>query len=466
LCYQKLIAHTRIDPKNIIAINVTTQWCGTIPVDRDGKPLMDCIIWMDSRGAVQIQKLVGGFPEVNGYALHKILRWIQITGGGPSKAGKDSIAHILWLKENRPDIYEKTWKFLEPKDYINYWLTGIVAASFDSITVHWVTDNRNIHHITYSDELLWLCGIERDKLPDLVPTNCILGKVRKEIADEFGLKQGIPVISGTPDLHSAAVGSGAVRDFEAHAYIGTSSWLVCHLPFKKTDLFHNMGTIPSALPGRYLMANEQETSGACLNFLKNNLLYPKDELNQQDAPRDFYKIADRMAARVPAGSEGIIFLPWLYGERSPVDDHYLRGGFYNLSLNSTRAHLIRALFEGVAMNLKWLLIYAEKMAGREFPFINFIGGGAHSDIWSQIISDTLNRPVRQMHEPLMANSRGAALLALLALNMIDIDGVAHAVQVKKEYLPDAANRALYDERFQIFTDIYKNNKSIFRRLNK
>jgi xylulokinase len=465
LCYQKLLAHTHSNPKDIIVINCTTQWCGTIPIDKNGKPLMDCIIWMDSRGAAQIKKLVGGFPEVDGYAVHKILKWIQLTGGGPSKAGKDSIAHILWLKENRPDIYEKTWKFLEPKDYINYWLTGIVAASYESITVHWVTDNRDINNIKYSDALLNACGIEREKLPDLVPANSILGNIRKEIADEFGLNPGIPVISGTPDLHSAAVGSGAVRDFEAHTYIGTSSWLVCHLPFKKTDLFHNMATIPSALPGRYLLANEQETSGACLNFIKNNLFFPKDGLNQNDAPKDFYKIADSMVENVAAGSEGIIFLPWLYGERSPVDDHHARGGFYNLSLSSTRAQMIRAVFEGVAMNLNWLLIYAEKMAERKFEHVNFIGGGAHSDIWSQIVADILNRPVRQMKEPLMANSRGTAMLALLSLNLIDIEGVANAIKVNKEFLPNNANRGLYDERFRIFTEIYNKNKSIFAKLN-
>ncbi len=465
LCYQKLIAHTRTNPHHIIAINCTTQWSGTIPIDKEGKPLMDCINWMDSRGAKQIKNLVGGFPEIDGYAVHKIIKWIYLTGGGPSKAGKDSLAHILWLKENRPDIYEKTYKFLEPKDFINYWLTGIIAASYDSITVHWVTDNRDINNITYSDELLNLCGIERDKLPDLVPVNSILGKIRKEIADEFGLLHTIPVIAGTPDLHSAAVGSGAVRDFQSHLYIGTSSWLVCHVPFKKTDLFHNMATIPSALPGRYIVANEQETTGACLNFVKNNLLYAQDELNQNPAPKDFYSIVDNIVARTPAGSEGLIFLPWLYGERSPIDDHHARGGFYNLSLNNTRADMFRAVFEGVALNNRWLLMYLEKMINRKVESINFIGGGANSAVWSQIIADVYNIPVRQMKEPLMANSRGTALLALLALNLTDLETISETVPHQMEFIPNPNHRALYDERFHIFLEIYNKNKGIFARLN-
>lgn len=465
-CYQKLLVQTGVYAKDIVAINCTAQWCGTLPIDRQGNPLTNCMIWMDSRGAPQIRKIIGGFPEIDGYALPKIFTWIYLTGGGPSKVGKDSIAHILWLRDNKPEIYEKTWKFLEPKDFINYWLTGIIAASYDSITVHWVTDNRDISHIRYSDILLRMSGLEREKLPDLVPANCILGKVRKEIAESWGLSPDVPVVSGTPDLHSAAVGSGAVRNYEAHAYIGTSSWLVCHLPFKKTDLFHNMGTIPAALPGRYLMANEQETAGACLNFLKNNILFPIDELNELAPLPDFYKRIDQMAARIAPGSDGIFFLPWLYGERSPVDDHHARGAFYNLSLHHTRAHLARAVLEGVALNLRWLLLYAEKMASKSFSYINFIGGGAQSEVWSQIIADVLNRPVRQMKDPLMANSRGAALLALLALNMIDIEGIAQCVKVNTEFLPRPAYRSLYDERFALFTEIYRRNKTIFKQLNK
>jgi xylulokinase len=128
--------------------------------------------------------------------------------------------------------------------------------------------------------------------------------------------------------------------------------------------------------------------------------------------------------------------------------------------------MIRAVFEGVALNTRWLLQYTEKLAGKTFPFINFIGGGANSDVWSQIIADIYNRPVRQMKEPLMANSRGTAMLALLALNRMNIDEVANAVEIKKEYLPNPQHRNLYDERFAVFLEIYKKNKSIFARLNK
>ncbi len=465
-CYKRLIAEHNINTKNITAINCTAQWSGTVCVDKEGKELMNSVIWMDTRGAEFVQQLTHGPIRVEGYGVGKILKWLRLTGGGPTKSGKDSIAHILYIKNKLPEVYEKTYKFLEPKDYLNLWLTGRFATSFDSITLHWITDNRDINNIVYHDGLIQLTGIEKDKLPELVPTNSVLNNVRKEIADEFGLSADVKVISGTPDVHSAAIGSGAVQDFEGHLYVGTSSWLVCHVPFKKTDIFHNMGTIPSALPGRYLLVNEQETAGACLNFLKNNLIYHNDELNTGAAPKDFYKLLDKIVANVPAGSEGVYFLPWLYGERSPVDDHSVRGGFYNLSLNSNRSHMFRAVLEGVGLNARWLLTFAEKMTGKNFDAINFIGGGANSAVWSQMMADVFNRPIRQMREPLMSNSRGTAILALLALNKMSVNDVSNFVEHERLFEPNSLNKIVYDEMFERFVEIYNRNKPIWAKLNK
>lgn len=464
--YLEIKQRAKFNSKNIKAISVTAQWSNTVPVDENGNPIFNCINWMDARGAKYIEKITDGFLKVDGYDIFKILKWIKYTGGGPSKSGKDPIAHILYLKHQEPEVYNKTYKFLEAKDFLNAWLSGKIVASYDSITLHWLTDNRNIHAITYSDELLKISGIDKQKLPDLVPPNSIIGVVTPEIAQLFDLDENCVVISGSPDTHSAAIGSGAVNDFEPHLYIGTSSWLMTHLPFKKTDLFHNMGAIPSSIPGKYLLANEQECAGANLNFLKNNLFFPKDELNSIETPSDFYKQLDKMAARIPVGSEGLFYLPWIYGERSPVDDHYVRGGLYNLSLHHTRAHVARAVFEGVALNAKWLLKYVEKIMGKESSDIRFIGGGANSALWSQIISDVLNRPILQVKDPVQANSKGAALMAAVALKWINYSDIPQLVQVENTYTPNTKNSSLYAEMFSVFTSIYTKNKAIFSKLNK
>lgn len=464
--YQTIKARGLFNPKHIRAVNVTAQWSGTVPVDKNGNAIMNAIIWMDSRGAEYAHEVTNGLIKVDGYSVFKMLKWVKLTGGGPTKSGKDSISHILYLKNKLPDIYAKAYKFLEPKDFLNAWISGQICSSFDAITVHWVTDNRDISNIKYSDDLLKMAGVEREKLPDLLPPNSIVGKVSKAFAQAFELDEECVVVSGSPDTHSAAIGSGAVHDFEPHLYIGTSSWLLAHVPFKKTDLLHNMGCIPSSIPGKYLLMNEQECAGNNLNFLKNNILFPKDELNDEDAPKDFYKQLDKMADRIPAGSEGLVYLPWLYGERSPVDDHYARGGFYNMSLNHTRAHFARAIFEGVAFNSRWLLGYAEKMMGQQCKAVRFIGGGANSAVWCQIFADVFDRPIHQVSDPVHANSKGSALLAAVAMKWIDYKDISTLSKVENVYEPNPANKVLYDDRFNTFVKIYNRNKSIFHKLNK
>jgi len=463
---QRLLDRGSVPATSVAAVKLTTQWSGTVAVDRDGQPLMNAIIWMDARGAPYVAEITGGPLKIEGYALHKMLRWLRLTGGAPGRSGKGPLGHILYIKHQHPEIYQATYKFLEPMDYLNLRLTGRFAASYDSIALHWVTDNRDIHRVAYVDGLVKMSGVDREKLPDIQPANSILGPLSPAAAAELGLPETAQVIMGTPDVHSAAVGSGAVRDFQGHLYIGTSSWLVCHVPYKKTDLFHNMASLPSALPGKYLLVNEQETAGACLNFLRDNILYHEDELLAEQEVPDVYKIFDRIAERAPAGSGNLIFTPWLYGERTPVEDHRARGGLYNISLQTTREHLIRAVFEGVAYNSRWLLGYVEKFIGRAFDAVNMIGGGANSDIWCQIHADVFDRPIRQMQDPIQANFRGAAFLASVALGFLTVDDIPERVKIAKTYTPNPQNRPIYDELYAEFVDIYKREKKFYSRLNR
>jgi xylulokinase len=329
-----------------------------------------------------------------------------------------------------------------------------------------VTDNRNIGRLAYDDRLLKTSELEREKLPDLYPANGILGPLRPEAARELGLPEAAQVVMGTPDIHSAAIGSGAVRDYEGHLYLGTSSWLACHVPFKRTDISHGMCTLPSAIPGRYILINEQETAGACLAFLRDNIVYHADELLAEARLPDVYKIFDRIVEKVPAGSGRLIFTPWLYGERTPVDDHTLRGALINLSLQTTREHMIRAVFEGVAYNTRWLLGYAEEFVKRPFSAINMIGGGANSSVWCQIHADVLNRTIRQVKDPIQANIRGAAFLAAVALGHLGYDDISERVQIAQTFAPNPDHRRIYDELFTEYLNVYKHNKKIFARLNR
>lgn len=461
---KRLLGKNLVSNDDIIAIGTTGQWSGTVAVDRDGNAIGNAVIWMDSRGGPYIKKLGEGLIKVADFAISKLIKWIQVTGGLPGAAGKDPLAHILYLKHLHPEIYERTHKFLEPIDYIGLLLTGNVAASFNSIVLHWVTDNRNISQVDYDKDLIRLSGIEREKLPELKPANAVLGNLLPGIAKDWGLRGDVPVMMGSPDVHSAAVGSGAVKDFETHLYIGTSGWMTCHVPFKKTDVFHNLASLPSAIPGRYLLTNEQDCAGVNLQYLRDNIFFHDDELKTA-RPDNAYKLFDKIASNAPAGSGGLLYTPWLYGERTPIEDRYVRGGFFNLSLNANRSHMVRAVFEGVAYNARWLLKYVEAFNGKPVEAINMVGGGAKSEIWCQIHADVLNRTMRQMKDPIEANVRGAALLAAASLRHIRYEDIGSRVPVAKTFMPNPDHRKIYDEMFPEFLAVYENNKKMYARLN-
>ena len=287
----------------MIGVGCTAQWSGTVAVGADGVAIGPSIIWMDSRGASAVRNTVRGALNVQGYGASKLTRWVRRTGGIPSLSGKDPVGHIHFLRQERPDVYAATAVFLEPVDYLGLRLTGLARASHDSITLHWVTDNRDINAVAYDDGLFDLAGLERSRLPELVPTGSIQGGLTATAAAELGLLAGTPVVSGTGDLHSAAVGSGAVDDLDGHLYIGTSSWISCHVPFKKTDALTNVASFPSGIPGRYLVADEHETAGACLTWLRDNLLFPDDALDPGgSAPADVLARLNDLAAGVPQGA--------------------------------------------------------------------------------------------------------------------------------------------------------------------
>lgn len=453
-------------PESIEAVSVTAQWAGTVAVDGRGQALHNAIIWMDTRGAAEVQAMVKGVVSIEGYAAPKLYKWLRRNGGAPSLAGKEPVAHILYLRRHFPEIYAAADKLLEPKDYLNLRLTGRCAASYDSIALHWVTDNRRIDAIDYDPQLLELTTLDREKLPELKRAVDILGPVEPEVATQLGIPATAKVVMGTPDVQSAAVGSGAVRDYEAHLYIGTSSWITCHVPFKKTDLLRNMASLPSALPGRYFVANSQETAGACINWLRDQLLFPDDALRTGPVPEDFFARLDAVAQGVPAGSGGVIFTPWLFGERSPVADPTLRASFFNQSLSTTRAHLVRAVLEGVAYNGRWLLDCVEKFVGRRLDRLRFIGGGANSRLWCQIHADVLGREIAQVKDPVQCNARGAGLLAAIALGHLRVEDLTDVVEVEHVYRPDPRNRRRYDQLYAEFRALHKATHPILRRLNR
>ncbi len=461
---KRLIAQQELHDR-IRAVCCSTQGEGTIPVNKHGQPLMNCILWMDMRGADALEKQFKGLVNLTGAGLRQTLRWIRLTGGMPSMTGKDPAAHMLFIRDQFPGVYERTYKFLNVLDYMNLKLTGRCVATFDSILTSWVTDNRDPDNIVYHPGLIEDSGISADKFPEIVPCTKVVGNIKPDVAQALGLAPDVKVVAGAIDSTAAAIGAGTVEDNALHVYLGTSSWMAAHVPYKKTDVANSLASVPCAIPGKYILIALQATAGGNLTFLRDNVLYHKDELMLEESVPDIFKVLDIIANRTPAGSNKVVYTPWIWGERAPVEDRTLRAGLYNLSLNNTREDIIRAFLEGIALNTRWLLTPVERFLKRTVPRMNIIGGGAQSDVWCQIFADVMNREIRQVSDPVCANARGAAWIGAVGLNEIQYADIPDVIQFKQIYQPRPENRALYDERFDVFKQIYRQMKAIYHRLN-
>lgn len=455
------------DGLDIAAVCASTQGEGTIPVDRQGQPLSNALTWLDMRGAEAISRSAGNsMLNVSGYNPVKLARWIQLTGGAPALSGKDPAGHMLYIRDNWPDIYQKTHCFLNVLDYINLKLTGRMVATRDSILTSWVTDNRDPSRIRYHDGLIAQLGIAREKLPEIIDCTDVVGPLLPGVTAAIGLSADIPVIAGAIDTSAAAVGSGAIADGEVHLYIGTSSWLGAHIPAKKTSVITQIAAVPCALNDKYLMTALQSAAGSNLAFLREQIFFKQDELHSGEEPGEVYQVLDAMAARVPAGARGLLYTPWLFGERCPVDDGNLRAAFLNLSMQHERADMVRAVMEGVALNSRWALQAARKfLSGYPVKEITLIGGGGSSDTWCQIFADVMNVSVRQPEAPIESNVLGSTFIAGVGLGELTFDDVPSLVRYRNIYHPDAANRQVYDQLFTSFNDAYKSLAPFYRRLN-
>ncbi|MHA2227030.1 MAG: xylulokinase [Candidatus Hodarchaeales archaeon] len=469
-----LLEKTHTEPNDIAALTFCSQMQGLTPVDKHGNPLMNCMTWLDSRGSEFINKL-WPWPRVMGYSPYRLfLKFLRITGGAPGLTGKDQIPKILWLKEHHPEIYDNTFKFLDVKEYIIFLLTGKMVIGTDMAYIWWLLDTRKKNgkpRNEWSKQLCKMYKIDIDKLPEVKKPTDIIGGLTKEAAITLGLSKDLPVVCGAGDMTTAAIGSGAVLDGELHCQIGTSGWVAGHVRERKfPDITHYTGCVGSGLCDEfYLVTGHQEIAGACLEWVKNNVLYYKEELQAKEK-KEVYEIFDELVSNCNPGSKGqggtyLMFMPWFAGERCPLDDDHVRGGLINLSLDHDRRHILRAVFEGVAFNAKWALEIVENLYS-PVKSLNIIGGGAKSEVWCQIYADIMNRKINRVRDPQEAGALGAAIIAKIALEEIqDLSKIKKFCHIDREFIPNPEYRSLYDHLYKEFKNLYKQNKKWFKRLN-
>ncbi|UDY34693.1 xylulokinase [Dermatobacter hominis] len=448
----------------IVAVACTGQWGSTVPVGADGQPVGDCILWLDQRARKLAARQLGGTLAVEGYRPRVVVEFIRRTGGAPSPLGNDPMGQRLWIRHEQPDVYARTAHFMEPVDFLNLRLTGEVAASQASMLASFLTDNRVLDAVSYDPLLARYAGTDIDRLPPLRPIRSVVGGVLPDVADELGIPAGTPVVTGLPDLHAATLGSGAVTDFHGHLSISTSAWVGCHTHTKRTSLMNQMATFPAALEGQYVLVNNHDCGGASMEWLLDMVVAPDDGLTPGATPT--LKDLDDLASKVAPGADGVMFAPWLKGMRSPNADTAVRAAFLNIGIDAGRPQMVRAVLEGVAHQIRWLLEVSEQVLKHPIVDLRGIGGGAQSDVWCQIHADVIGRPVHRVAQPLVANVRGAALFAGLVTGRLDVRDVAACATVDRVFRPDPDAAALYQDRHQEFVGLHKELKGVAHRLHR
>jgi len=443
-----------VNPEDVMGIVMDTQMAGVVPLSRDGTPLTNILTWLDTRSAGYPRELFKGFPKIAGYNVFKLIKFLQISGGVPGKAGKDPLSKYVWLMNEQPDIYRETWKFLDVKGYLTYKMTGKTVISTDEANLTWLTDTRTPTTVVWSESLIKSVGLDASKLPEIKQPTDIVGTLTKEAAEELGLSKDVKVVVGCGDMTATAVGSGAVEDYEIHIYVGTSDWIIAHIPRRKIDVYHYMGCLPSAIPGRYMLIAEQETGSATIDWFLQTIF--------GEVKEDLYKKIDELALSIDPKNNKVLFLPWLFGERSPIDDPYVRGGIVNISLENRLEHVAQAVIEGIAFNVKWAYTYYKRLLNKEVDHVNIVGGGALYNSLCMFLASLLNTKVIRVTSAREASAIGASIIGLVGLKSFDFSIAKKIVKPEKIFNPDPELTKVLEERFKYFTKLYKNLKGFYR----
>jgi xylulokinase len=447
---REVLRETSVDPGMVAGIVYSTQMIGVLPVDVEGAPLRPAIIWLDGRAQEQADK---------------IIRWLTkpllmaIAGALPT--GKDVIAKLMWLKQYEPEVYNATHKILEVNSHLVHRSCGVFVYDYSAASA---TGGFNFKKKDWDFMLFKLLKIDPVKMPGCAAAHEKAGGLTDRAAEEMGLKPGTPVFTGTGDVASATIGSGALIDGQGHVYVGSSGWIAVTMPKSLNNGRKGIVSIASADPTRHILLSEMESAGACFKWFCEHLS-PIDIECGADVEVNVMDWLNEVAASAEPGSHGLMFNPWMYGERSPIPDTTVRGGFINLSLDHRGRDMVRSVFEGVALHARWML-EGVRACGFEDLTLRAIGGGAKSDLWMQIFADTLGVTIEAVAEPQHSGARGAALVAALGLGEYsDYPSLRNLVKLRQVFTPRTEYAGLYDEAFTTFKESYKRLKKLYRRVN-
>ena len=444
---RRLLDTSGVSPAEIEGISFSGQMHGLVPIDRDGKVIRKAILWCDQRTEPQCREITekaGGQESLLGMTNNVMLA--GYTGG-----------KLLWLRQEEPEAFRRMAVFLCPKDYLRYCLTGETGMDVSEASGTGLFDTR---HRCWCGPLIRTLGLDASLFPPTMESTSPAGFVTPKAAEKTGLQAGTPCFAGGGDAVVQSFGSGLIREGRAGAVIGTAGNVSMGFERYTPNPGGKLQAFCGVTPGSYMSFGATQTAGGALRWFRDELcrdVRAKAELEEADA---FDRMSE-LAAKSPPGAGGVIFTPYLSGERCPWPDAAARGVLYGLSLNTTQADMIRAVMEGIVYSLRQIVeIY------RSFTRVDSVaasGGGAKGELFLRLQADIFGVPVVTMSAASEGGAYGAALIAGLGAGWYrSAEEAIRVLKTEREIQPDTANRAAYDRVFELYSEIYPALKDVFQ----
>lgn len=436
-----LLANSGVSAEEIKGVSFSGQMHSSVFLDQGMEVIRPAILWSDTRTSKQCQDI---YQRVGG--LEKLIKLVS----NPALEGFTA-PKVLWLQQNEPENYQRVKMILLPKDYIRYRLTGEVQIDRSDGAGTIMMD---IRQGSWSVDLLDRLGIERDLLPPLVNSTAIVGEVSRAAARTCGLKVGTPVVAGGADNACGAVGSGIIKEGRVMVSIGTSGVVVAQVEKPLADPKGRLHLFNHAVPENWYMMGVMLSAGMSFSWLKENLF-----ADQYD-----YQHLNLLAAEAESGSEGLLFLPYLYGERTPHADANARGVFFGISGKHQQGHLVRSVMEGVSFGLRDSLELIKEQ-DIKINEIRAIGGGAKSKVWQQILADVFGQEIKLLKIE-EGPALGAAMIAGVGVGVFKDFSEAEQgiIQVSQSITPNEEKRDYYNQLFALYQNLYQSLKDDFKKL--
>ena len=467
-----LFLKSDIKPSEIDGMAFCSQMQGAVFVDENGNALRRPMNYLDQKGVKEYKDCMGrGIIKVSGCSLYKLVRNLIVNYAGSTSA-KDPVWKYKWVEKNEPDVFKKIYKWLDIGDYLTSRCTGRIVRTADTAFATFLYDTRRKKE-GWNKGLLNMYNVNPDHMPDIIDCTDQAGTLTATAAEELGLVPGIPVFGGGGDTTFVNIGAGCTKPGDTHIYVGTSGWVSTFMDHQTVDINAMITGVLSAKHGYFNYYAELETAGKCFEWVKDHLALDEvgvylDQKMITDAESKYLSLYDYLSTevgKVPPGANGVIFTPWLHGNRCPFEDSKAGGMFFNIRIDNGKRDMIRAVLEGICYHLRWLLECVEKKV-KTSDIIRFVGGGALSPLTAQMLADITGRTVETVNNTQEVGAIGAALVVAAGIKGEDVLELSRRlVKANCAYVPNPENKEAYERNFRVFKNLYKSNAANYKLLN-